>query len=392
MKLSATRTRTWVSCILLLTLLFGLSHKVWAPSLSFSGGVSIYKSNKVFPGVVVFTPPKGFTVAVNHSGVLVHAWIPPQDHRIQYSKPLPGPGREVLSRIIDENGVRRIAALNAYSYPLWEFEEPQGVLFHHDHQLLENGNVLILCSRTLDRPALSDQPLIDDCLMEVDIAGNIVWEWQTADHFADFAFTQEEKDKIFAVGGDWAHANSASEIPLDTSHADPDFRAGNIIISYRHLNSIAIVDRSTHQIVWRTKNLTIGQHDAKMLPNSLSGAGHILVFDNGQGGDYGDETLSRNFSRVVEIDPVSTSIAGQYTAGDSGLANYYFWSSFVSGAERLPNGNILICEGAYGRIFEVTQSGEIVWEFVNPIFGNSPFNGTTFNLVYRAHKVPQSDW
>ena len=57
-------------------------------------------------------------------------------------------------------------------------------------------------------------------------------------------------------------------------------------------------------------------------------------------------------------------------------------------AQRLPNGNTLITEGADGRIFELTAEKEIVWEYVNPFFGTE--NGRT-NRIYRAHRVPY-DW
>ncbi|MDE0823203.1 MAG: hypothetical protein OSB07_04425, partial [Dehalococcoidia bacterium] len=54
-------------------------------------------------------------------------------------------------------------------------------------------------------------------------------------------------------------------------------------------------------------------------------------------------------------------------------------------------GNTLICEGAPGRVFEVTPSGEIVWEYISPFFeGNPPTaGGSRFgyaNAVFRAHR------
>ena len=44
----------------------------------------------------------------------------------------------------------------------------------------------------------------------------------------------------------------------------------------------------------------------------------------------------------------------------------------MGSAQRLPNGNTLIAESSFGRFFEVTTEGEIVWEYVNPFFGK-PF-------------------
>src|SRR5204863_464155 len=47
-----------------------------------------------------------------------------------------------------------------------------------------------------------------------------------------------------------------------------------------------------------------------------------------------------------------------------------FWSSFISGAQRMSNGNTFINEGARGRFFEVTKEGKMVWEYLNPYRGD----------------------
>ena len=54
----------------------------------------------------------------------------------------------------------------------------------------------------------------------------------------------------------------------------------------------------------------------------------------------------------------------------------------MGNAQPLPNGNTLINEASFGRFFEVTREGQIVWEYVNPYFGG-PSNAET-NAVFRA--------
>jgi hypothetical protein len=61
-----------------------------------------------------------------------------------------------------------------------------------------------------------------------------------------------------------------------------------------------------------------------------------------------------------------------------------FFSPRISNAQRLPNGNTLICEGDFGRIFEVTADRQIVWEYVNPFFGGPP--AAHNNRVFRAYR------
>lgn len=67
------------------------------------------------------------------------------------------------------------------------------------------------------------------------------------------------------------------------------------------------------------------------------------------------------------------------------LDDYKFYSGYISSAQRLPNGNTLITEGADGRIFEVTRRYEIVWEFVSPDLYGKKHN---INRIYRAYRVP----
>jgi len=72
-----------------------------------------------------------------------------------------------------------------------------------------------------------------------------------------------------------------------------------------------------------------------------------------------------------------------------------FFSGSISSAQRLPNGNTLICEGDDGRIFEVTAQHEIVWEYIFPIYdwpglgwGQKVQPPKMTNMVYRAYRVP----
>jgi hypothetical protein len=88
-----------------------------------------------------------------------------------------------------------------------------------------------------------------------------------------------------------------------------------------------------------------------------------------------------DFSRVIELDPVSKEVLWEYK-GDPPIS---FYSYHISGAERQPNGNTLICEGSQGRIFEVTPEKEIVWEYINPFFASGNGMGRT-NWIFRAHR------
>ncbi len=122
------------------------------------------------------------------------------------------------------------------------------------------------------------------------------------------------------------------------------------------------------------------QHAPTPLPN-----GNLLIFDNGP--HRVDHPLPH--SRVLEVELATRRIAWSYQE----RRPYDFFSPLISNAQRLPNGNTLVCEGNFGRLFEVTPAGELVWEYVNPHFAPPadlpdapPANG-----VFRAYRYSEEE-
>ena len=105
----------------------------------------------------------------------------------------------------------------------------------------------------------------------------------------------------------------------------------------------------------------------------------------------GVNNARRDYSRVLQFNPVTLEITWQYTPLEAGNLLFTdaskFYSSYISSAQRLPNGNTLITEGSDGRLIEVTPDHEIVWEYINPYF-NTILGQFTNNMVYRAYRVP----
>jgi hypothetical protein len=281
----------------------------------------------------------------------------------------------------------------------------------------ENGKTLILCHNNLVNPDISDKMLADDAIIIVDKSDKITWEWRASDHFNEMGFSASAKKAIrrnpgispmTGKMGDWMHMNSASWLGPNRYYdgGDKRFHPDNIICDGRQTNIVIIIDRKTGKIVWqlgpyftatkalRTMGQIIGQHHAHLIPRGLPGEGNILLYDNGGAAGYGApnptspggvDNAKRDFSRVLEFDPVTLQIKWQYPAPGFGMGKLY--SAFISSAQRLPNGNTLITEGSGGRIFEVTEKHEIVWEYVSPYFHRM----MKTNMVYRAYRVPY-DW
>ena len=144
----------------------------------------------------------------------------------------------------------------------------------------------------------------------------------------------------------------------------------NFLISFRILNTVALVDRQTGGFIWKWGPGQIShQHHPTRLAN-----GHVLLLDNGA------HRRGLSYSRVLEVDPDTSEIAWEYY----GNPLMSFFTHFTGGAERLPNGNTLITEGASGRLFEVTAANRVGWEYISPFFANGQQGFT--NGVFRAHR------
>jgi uncharacterized protein YndB with AHSA1/START domain len=230
---------------------------------------------------------------------------------------------------------------------VWFYE----CLWHHDAQRLPNGNTILLAHEPVNNPAVyAGGPMEKNTkIIEVTPEKRIVWEWYTDRHV-------EELTRLVGVPfpqpkPDWTHSNSVQVLPdTPAGQSDARFRAGNVLISHRTISTIAIVDRDTEEVVWAygPGNLDF-QHHAIMIES-----GHILVFDNRTHGEY---------SRVVELDPTTDEIVWEFK--DDPPRDMH--ATFLSGQQRLPNGNTFICAGGTkdGRLLEVTPDHEVVWDFRN---------------------------
>jgi hypothetical protein len=248
---------------------------------------------------------------------------------------------------------------------LWQLDDPAQ---HHDARLLPNGNLLLLCTELIPPevaarvqgglPGTGEEGMWCDLVKEVTLEGEILWEWHAWEHLD----TETDRINWTDLRYEWTHANSVEQLP-----------DGNVLISFRNINTVGIVDRQSGEFVWKFGPPELAQqHDASYLPN-----GNVLIYDNGAHRLNGP----LSFSRVAEVAPETSEIVWQYI--DQTPPN--FFSPYISGAQRLPNGNTLITEGDFGRLFEVTMEGQVVWEYVSPFFGRMPVFGEA-NRIFRAYR------
>lgn len=154
-----------------------------------------------------------------------------------------------------------------------------------------------------------------------------------------------------------------------------------------------------------TDQQSFGQHDFRWIPKGFPGEGSMTFFNNDIPGTERKDSLA--YSNIYQIKPL-TDAKGHYVLMDNkrfgpkepewkyiAKDTISFFAPFVSGGQRMKNGNTFITEGPKGRIFEVTPDGEIVWEYFNPYRGTIHHtNGDPISpmplpyFVWRAHFVP----
>jgi hypothetical protein len=148
---------------------------------------------------------------------------------------------------------------------------------------------------------------------------------------------------------DVLHTNCVQVLTAKQAAKFPQFKAGQVLISMRHLDAIAVLDPDTGKVVWAASGPWQAQHDAQFLDN-----GHLLLFDN--------LGLAKR-SRVLEYDPQTQAFPWSY-AGEGRP----FFTSERGMSQRLPNGNTLVVNSEGNEIFEVSAGKEVVWSCSTPSF------------------------
>lgn len=337
-------------------------------------GLRALDRERAWPGFTLFAPyqSKSTTVyLIDLDGAVVHTWQMPYPAQygcltergtLFYNGKTPsGPNKFISDKPYKIGAVMEV---DWNGRMLWEVRNPN---HHHDGIRLRNGNVLLLCLTKLPLEIASrvkggmantehNGEMYGDYLIELTTDGRPVWEYRFWEHL------DPETDRITAnqePRDAWTNGNGLAELPN-----------GDIVVSFRTISTVIIVERKTGTIIWKLGAPSLcGQHAPTPLAN-----GNLLIFDNGP--HRLDHPMP--FSRVIEVELATKRIVWEYRE----RRESDFFSPRISNAQRLPNGNTLICEGDFGRLFEVTAGGEVVWEYVNPHFGGSPTN----NRVFRAYR------
>ncbi|NND88767.1 MAG: T9SS type A sorting domain-containing protein [Flavobacteriaceae bacterium] len=414
---------------------------------------TILNTENSLEGYTLFSPQTSlvpsYTYLMNNCGEVVNTW---ESTLPVYGSEYLMPDGTLFRSVVDNRSTLTLPGLSGRIEHLdWDGNLIWGVTFsdtdysfHHDFEVLPNGNVLLTVAyrRTgadaiqagRDPASLTEGELYEERIIELEPVGtddyNIVWEWRSWDHLVqDFDETKDNygviadnphrADMNFGstfFGVDWWHTNSLDYSP----------ERDQIILSNLGFNEFIIIDHSTTtaeaagstggnsgmggDIIYRWGNpqsydrgdasdqVFNGQHNVQFIGPGLPNEGKILAFSNN------DTPTS---SSVILLTPPYDPNIQNYTLpsgeayGPAEVDFEYvdpidpdnFHSNFISGAQQLENGNILICSGAEGRLFEVDTDSNTWWDYRSPIASNQILadgeNPDDFGtLVFRALKYP----
>jgi hypothetical protein len=319
-----------------------------------AAGITIHDRGKAYTGLNFFTSGhmEG-ALLMNMDGEILHEWRYRFPDAFE-NDPSPKPGKredwwrraylfpngDVLA-IITGSGLFKI---DKNSELLWA----KAIYSHHDLAIAENGDLYLLTRKVHVVPRVNaTQPIVEDSVVVLDSDGNEKRSFSLIEA-VEGSPLEDLWRKSGRRSGDIFHTNSIELLDGTAAAENPAFQAGNLLISLLHLNAIAVVDLAKEKVVWAHAGSYRKQHDPKILPN-----GNLLLFDN-----HG----KRGPSAILEFKPGTMELAWVYR----GTPEQPFFSKTCGTSERLPNGNTLISETDFGRAFEVTPDGEIVWEYYNP--------------------------
>ncbi|KAL4869468.1 hypothetical protein BDV12DRAFT_82036 [Aspergillus spectabilis] len=373
--------------------------------------------DRVSPGYVLYAPLTSRTAhLISTTGEEVHRWTLP--HRAgRHARILPNGN-------LAYNGVHPDSP---NLFPMWKKYcggvmmqvNPEGEIVrkysdphaHHDQNHLENGALLYTTLEPLTPEEAarvrggipgSEAPngtMYADCIKLVDPwsvsndssssdfegsgkgGARLLWSWRAIDHL-DLDLFRQHQDY---PREHWPLINSVS---LDSE--------GNIIASSRNTSSVFIIARDTGKVIFHLTSPTVNQQHCA---HEISPSGDLLILDNG----VFRPGLAVPFSRAIIVSRTSKQITWEYK--DRTTGGLGFFTPFMGSAQQLKNGNVLIAEAATGRIFEVTQEQDVVWEFVVPQLsdyrgvmnekdlGEMENIGFSYesNAVFRAYKYSEEE-
>ena len=466
------RKKMIITLQILIMFLFFVISVVAQESFMIKTETRYWDDSRTYAGYTLFGT-RGTTYLIDFEGHVIHTWPLGTNPRFTEGGNLldavgGNPSEQNLWKELDWNGNVK-----------WQYAETRTTYHgHHDFAKIYNPKLGDSTFIYIANKDLTAQQCLNagcdpshnytgaqmDAVVEVDMQGNIVWEWCFFDHVVQDIDPTKSTYGIIAntpgkidlnirgnpVKSDWMHCNSLDYnqsldlIVVNSVHGEfYVIDHGNTFIANNPTGSIALAATSAGDFKYRFgdpakydqgdppsvldnwekataghKQLG-GSHDIQWIRPGLPGEGHFMVFDNAQnlfeltpqsyiieinpflnasGVNTGNfvnpptagynEVLSPDPNLMKEKKNVSKQIVWRFSSKN----NTSFFSTIGSSAQRLPNGNTLVCSMNDGHFFEVAPSDTaILWEYFNPMTRDGiktikVDHYPTYNGVFRAYR------
>jgi len=361
-------------------------------------GVLVDRPDKTYDGFTLFTTTLGARARlIDMRGNVVHQWELPfrrawpeashvknplADEQIHWFRCHLYPNGDLLAIYhteLDTPYGYGLVKLNKDSQLLWAYAGN----VHHDIDVAEDGTLYTLSQKIESKPPegmeFLPSPYIADSLVVLSPEGREVKNIPIVEAFRNSPYARmaaliiggssplaispppgvRPPPTLVALSpvgpsgqltwkGDFLHANSVKVLSRALAPKFPLFKAGQVLISLRNLDALAVVDTRLRSVVWAAQGIWRIQHDPEFLEN-----GHLLLYDNAG---------SPRGCRILEYDPVTQAIPWAYDNENSTPFSPYYRGT----KQRLPNGNTLIVDPDNARLLEVTKGKELVWELFCP--------------------------
>jgi Arylsulfotransferase (ASST) len=259
-------------------------------------------------------------------------------------------------------------SLFPYSIGMAKFDKEGNVLWkrfnysHHKFSVAPDGMIYTPAHKVLDSPlsvgdtrssvVCPEDKIYSDVILVLDANGDTVEEIDLFHLLIGQGLAGLLQINLRTC--DPIHLNYV-EYVTEQMAAGSDLEAGDLIISSRHLNIVAVIDGRTRALKWVETGRTVGQHSPRAMPD-----GRIVVFDN-RGGPR-----ALGGSRIVQMTYGHDGIETLYPRPDA-PAKVDFWSEQQGFLDPNPDGRrVLVSLAEQGLVIELDlPTGRTLWEVAN---------------------------
>jgi hypothetical protein len=223
--------------------------------------------------------------------------------------------------------------------------------FHHSNEFDHDGN--IVSPIVLDGNGPTVWPIQDDGFATVSPEGQVLREYSVTDILLKNGY----RELVYGVGNfmhDRIHLNDAQPVLFRTGDAE----VGDILLSIRHLSSVASFHPESGRIKWLKTGPWLNQHDI----NQLEGGTYSI---------FGNEVVRSAGMRTIFVNGEASSVYlfnprdGSVTQPFSKIMTEYKIGTLTAGRARmLDNGDVYIEATDEGKLFRISKD-RVRWEYVN---------------------------